>query len=143
MPHNGIMQRFKGKIAAAALFLGGVYQYGPGSRVAYSTAGTQTLGAEGIASINASSGISIFSMADLPSAGQTKVFDLTVSSGVFIKAAAGASFDASTNTVIKSTYSQRITLRGLSTAKWTIVDVYPDSTAGGAPVGGVTLSTTT
>lgn len=143
MAPNGFTNRSKGKATFQAVWFGGSAQYGSGSRVAYSTAGTQALGLEGICSINASSGASVFSMSELPAPGLTKMFDLTVSSAVFIKAAAGASFDASTNTVIKSTYTGRITLRGLTTAKWTIVDVYPDTTVGGAPVGGVTLSTTT
>lgn len=140
---TGFTQRFKGKITGAALWLGGAPVYGPGSRVAYSTAGTQNIANEAISSINASSAMSIWSMTGLPAPGLQKVFDLTVSSGAFIKAAAGASFDASTATVIKSTYAMRLTLMGLSSAKWSIIDVYPETTLGGAPVGGVTLTTTT
>lgn len=140
---SGFVTRFKGKVTAAALWLGKSAQFGPGSVVAYTTAGTQTLGYEGAATINASSAVSIWQMSDLPSPGMRKFYDLTVSSAMFLKAASGASFDGSTNTVIKSTYNMRLELRGLSTAKWSIVGAYPDTTAGGAPVGGITLSTTT
>ena len=142
MTPNGIMQRFKGKIAAAALFLGSVYQYGPGSAQSYSTAGTQSLGNEGIASITASSGASVFTMTDKPSAGQTKVFNLLVTSGVFLKAPSGVTFDG-TNPVFKSTGNMRVELRGLSTAAWTVVSAYPASTALGGPIGGLTFSATT
>lgn len=140
---TGFVQRFKGKIAAAALWFNGAQVFGPGAYVAYSTAGTQTIGAQALAKITASSAISIFTMSDLPAPGLEKFFDLAVTSGMFLKAASGASFDNSTNTVIKSTYNMRLNLMGLSSAKWAIMGVYPDTTAGGAPVGGITLSTTT
>jgi hypothetical protein len=141
---SGFVTRVKGKATYAALWLGASAQYGNGAYVAYSTAGTQTLGREKVSSINASSGASVFTMSELPVPGlEREINMITVSSAAFLKAAAGASFDASTNTVIKSTYTQRISLLGLTTAKWQITGVYPDNTAGGAPVGGITLSTTT
>ncbi len=141
---NGIMQRFRGKVQAAGLFLGVSPQYGPGTRVAYSTAGTQTMGLEGISAINASSAISIWQMGLSPTPGLRHTIQFTaISSAAFVKAVAGVSFDESTNTVFKSTYVQRVSLLGMTTLKWSITDVYPDTTAGGAPVGGLTLSTTT
>ena len=141
---SGFTTRQKGKVTFAALWLGASPQYGGGAAVSYSTVGTQTLGKEKLSLITASSGIAIFSMSELPVMGLERTINMiSVSSGVFLKAAAGASFDASTNTVIKSTYNQRINLIGVSSAKWQINSVYPDTTAGGAPVGGITLTTTT
>lgn len=139
---NGFTQRWKGKVAAVQLWVAGVPQNGPQAVVAYSTAGTQTLAGSGaIETINASSAISIWTMGYGPTPGREQVIDLiTVSSGAFIKAAAGASFDPSTNTVIKSTYAESITLLGLSTTKWAIKSVFPGTTLGGS---GITLSTTT
>lgn len=142
---NGFTQRFRGKVQATQLWLQGIPLLGaPGVNASYSTAGTQTLGNEPISSINASSAISIWTLGSAPVPGVRKVLELTaVSSGAFIKAAAGTAFDASTNTVMKSTYPMRIELVGVSTVRWSIVQAYPDTTAGGAPVGGITLSTTT
>lgn len=141
---SGFTSRNKGKSTQVSFWNGASPQFGPGAYVAYSTAGTQTLGQEKISALTASSAIAIFSMSELPRPGlEREINVLSVSSGVFLKAAPGASFDASTNTVIKSTYAQRISLLGLTTAKWQITGVYPDTTAGGAPVGGITLSTTT
>lgn len=141
---SGFNQRWKGKIAAAQLWIGGVAQNGPSAVTAYSTAGTQTLAGSGaIETINASSALSIFTMGYGPSPGREQVIDLiVVSSGAFLKAAAGASFDPSTNTVIKSTYAQSITLIGLSTTKWAIKGLFPPASTlvGGS---GITLSTTT
>lgn len=149
MAPNGFVQRFKGKIQATALFLGGSQVYGGGAAKSYSTAaGTGSLaigqlGPETVQTINASSGLSIFTMTDKPQAGESKVLDLLVSSGVFIKAASGVSFDSSTNPVFKSTYSMRVQLIGISSVAWRISNVFPMSTAGGAPLGGITLSQTT
>lgn len=140
---NGFTQRFRGKITAQSIWANGSQQYGAGAYVAYSTAGTQTLGLERLSAINAASAASVFTLGGMPVAGLEKILDLTVSSGVFIKAAAGSCFDPSTNTVFKSTYAQRLTLIGISSVAWRIRGVYPDTTAGGAPVGGGTLSTTT
>jgi hypothetical protein len=145
----GFTQRFTGKISARSLWLGGSALMGQGARQSYSTAAVTgslpigTLGAEALQTINASSAISIFTMTDTPTPGEPKMLDLVVSSGVFVKAAPGTSFDPSTNTVLKSTYSMRVQLVGLSSNKWSIVNVFPMSTAGGAPLGGLTLSTTT
>lgn len=149
MAANGFVQRFKGKAQLAALWLGGSARFGSAAKVAYSTAaGTNglaigTIGLEAVPSINASSALSIWQLSNPVQAGWTQVLDLTVSSGAFIKAPSGVSFDGSTNTVIKSTYTMRLSLVSLSSIAMRITDVYPDTTAGGAPVGGVTLSTTT
>ncbi len=151
MAPNGFVQRWKGKVAlpVGGLFIGGVSVtpsaadlntvLAAGTLTAYTTAGTQNIAA-GNATISASSALSIFSMLEAPKVSVERVLSLIlVSSGVFIKAAAGTSFDPSTNTVIKSTYAQQITLFGLSTTKWSIKSVFPVSTIGGT----LTLSTTT
>lgn len=142
---SGFTQRFRGKIQATQFWLQGIPLMGaPGAAVSYSTDGTQTIANEPISSINASSAISIWTLSAAPMPGVRKTIELTaVSSGAFIKAKAGTAFDASTNTVIKSTYPMRIELIGVTTLRWSILQAYPDSTAGGAPVGGITLSTTT
>lgn len=147
---SGFVQRWNGKIRAASLWLGGSQKFGPGARASYSTAaGTNglaigTIGPEGVVSINASSGASVFTLTDQIQAGFTKVLDLVVTSSVFIKAPTGVALDATTtNLVFKSTYSQRVSVVGLSSVAIRITDVYPDTTAGGAPVGGLTLSATT
>lgn len=154
MAPNGFVNRSKGKSSFQTLWIGNSNQGGPGSYLAYSTAavtpgsGTTVigqLGPESISGVNASSGLTIWTLTALPVPGVRKQITLLNNvSGVFIKAPAGASFDQSTNTVIKSTYAPAtITLIGLTSAKFAIQDVYPDTTAGGAPVGGITLSTTT
>lgn len=146
---NGFTQRFKGKIQAAALWLGNSAQFGPTANRAYSTAaGTNglaigTIGPEAVPSINASSALSVWQLTGPIVAGSRQTLDLTVSSAAFIKAPTGVSFDGSTNTVFKSTYTMRVSMLGLSSVAMRITDVYPDTTAGGAPVGGITLSTTT
>lgn len=142
---TGFVQRFKGKIVAAAQFFGPTQVYGPGTVFAGSTASAtlQTIPqANGVATINASSALSIFSLQGLPSPGAKLLLALTVSSGVFVKAAAGSAFDASTNTVFKSTYSMQVSLTGLSTVAWRVDGVWPppSTLVGGS---GITLSTTT
>ena len=146
---NGFVQRFKGKISAASLWLGGTQQFGPGAVGVYSTnsvastAGILISGAGASNTINASSAISIFALNFPPVQGSEFELGLiNVSSGVFIKASPGTSFDPSTNTVIKSTYAMMITLVGLSTLKWGIKSVFPppSTLVGGS---GLTLSTTT
>lgn len=141
---SGIMQRFKGKIQATSFFLGGSPVYGAGAAVDYSTAGTQTLGLEGVSRIAASSGASVFTMAQPPFPGAEKhVYFQQISSAAFVKAASGASFDPSTNTVFKSTYApMMVTLIGITTAKWGIKGVFPppSTLVGGS---GIALTTTT
>lgn len=142
---NGFLQRFQGKISAAALWVAGYPQAGPGSAVAYSTAaGEQTLGPEKVSLITASSALSVFDLGSPPYPGVEKdIHIVSVSSGVFIKAAAGTAFDPSTNTVFKSTYAMLVSLIGETSLKWGIKSVFPPSTAGVATNGGITLSTTT
>lgn len=142
---SGFNQRWKGKIAAAAAWFGGVQEFGPGSLFVGTTAGSQTIpAANGAASIVSSSAISIWQIGAVPQPGvELEISLLTVSSGVFIKAAAGTSFDPSTNTVMKSTGARTITLFGLSTLKWSIKSVFPGDTVGNISPTGLTLSTTT
>jgi len=142
---SGFTQRSKGKVAFSEMWAQGVQQFGQGSVIAYTTAGTQTIsGQSAFATIASSSVISIWQMGSPPAPGAEFVMDIiSVSSGVFIKASSVASFDPSTNTVIKSTYAMTITLIGLSSVKWGIKSVYPPSTIGVAPLAGITLSTTT
>ncbi len=142
---TGFPQRFKGKIAADQLWLGGSAMVGPSAAVAYSTAGSQTLGKEAVSNINASSGKSVFTLGFDPVPGMEKLIKLTaVSSGVQIKAKTGTFIDTTSLTVLTSTYApQAITLVGQSTLLWLIKSVYPGSTGGVAPAAGVTGSATT
>lgn len=104
-------------------------------------ASTDINGPGGVSSIASTSAISVWSLANVPSPGVQKTIALiSVSSGVFIKAASGSSFDGSTNTVMKSTVAATITLMGLSTTKWSIKSVYPGSTLASSAL---TMSTTT
>lgn len=142
---NGFVQRWKGKVVGAAYWVSGAGQvFGNGSAITYSTTGTQTMGQEAVSLINSSSAISIFSLSGAaPVHGiEKQIHLLTVSSGVFIKAGPGTSFDPSTNTVIKSTYAMMITLLGESSVKWGIKAVFPppSTLVGGS---GITLTTTT
>lgn len=144
---TGFQQRWKGKIAIAAAWFGGVQEFGVGSGFSGTDATvTKTIPASaGSASLTASTGIAtaIWTLGAVPQPGQELEIALTtISSGIFIKAAAGTSFDPSTNTVMKSTYAQMITLYGLTTAKWAIKSLFPPPSTliGGS---GVTLTTTT
>lgn len=157
---SGFTQRWQGKVLAKLLGVGsgGITLYsltgapnltpadlysidGAATVTAYSTAGTQTIANPGgVDVITASSAISIFTLGSLPVLGVRKTLTLIVSSGVFIKAAAGSAFNSSTATVIKSTAAlTNIELLGRSTANWEIMSVYPVSTLGQT----LTLSTTT
>lgn len=158
---SGFTQRWNGKVLAKLLGLGsqGITLFsltgnpnltpadlltvdGAGGGAAYSTAGTQTIaGAVGVQTITSSSALSIWTLGALPYNGAELTLAIILnSSGVFIKAAAGSSFDPSTNTVMKSTIASQITLVGISTAKWAIKSVFPASTFANS---GLTLSTTT
>lgn len=142
---TGFVQRFKGKIAAEQLWVGGSAMVGPAAATLYSTAGTQTLGKEAVSLINASSAKSVFTLGFDPVPGLEKHIYLTaVSSGVQIKAKTNTLIGSSTSTVITSTIAlQMITLIGMSTTTWALKAVTPGSTAGVAPDLGVTLSATT
>ena len=52
-------------------------------------------------------------------------------------------FDASTNLVMKTTAAMNVKLLAISTVAWRVASVFPISTAGGGPVGGLTFSATT
>lgn len=142
---SGFIQRWKGKVAVAAAYFGGVQEFGAGSLFVGTTAGAQTIPAtNGAASIASSSAISIWTIGAIPQAGaELEIALISVSSGVFIKAAAGTSFDPSTDTVMKSTGARTITLYGLSSLKWAIKSVFPGDTVGNISPTGITLTTTT
>lgn len=152
---TGFLNRFKGKQSypVGGIWIGGT-QLTPsgldlntlaGSGTAQTiTTGSTINGPGGVTSISATTAIAVYPMTGGPVAGVEKTIVITsVSSGIQIKAPAGASFDPSTNTVIKSTYAMTIKLMGLSTTKYTIQSVAPPSTAGVAVNFGITLSTTT
>ena len=140
---NGFVQRFKGRVQAAQLWLAGVPMNGPQSVLAFTTASATITPPSAIATLTATTGISVFTLGYAPLFGQElSLAVISVSSGVQIKAAAGTSFDPSTNTVIKSTQVQTITLLGVSTTKWSIKSVFPPSTLS-TLINGITLSTTT
>lgn len=140
---SGFVTRSKGKSSFQSLWIGGAQIGGPGTVVAYSTAGTQTLGAERVSQITGSSGASVFTMGTPPPIGVEKLIAIvSVSSAIFVKAPTGYSFDPSTNTVFKSTYAQQVAVVTLTTAKLSISGVWPppSTLVGGS---GITLSTTT
>lgn len=152
---TGLINRFKGRqgYPVGGILIGGTpltpaavdfnTLLGQGTAQTISS-GSTINGPGGVTLLSASTGIAVFPMSGGPVAGVGKTIVITsVSSGVQIKAPAGASFDPSTNTVIKSTYPMTIELMGLSTLKYTIVGVSPPSTAGVATNFGITLSTTT
>lgn len=139
---TGFTQRFKGKITGASLWLGPSQQGGPGAYVAYTTAAALTIGNERVSKITASSA-SVVSQLALGYPGAEKTLVLDVSSGLFIKAPAGGGFNGTTLSVMKSTYDMQIKLTAMSSVQYALESAYPDTTAGGAAVGGVTLSTTT
>lgn len=143
---TGFVQRFKGKIAVAAAWFGGVQEFGPGTLFVGTTAlaALTVPAANGAATIASSSALTIWTLGQSPVAGaELEISLIQVSSGVFIKAAAGTSFDPSTNTVMKSTAARTITLYGLSTLKWAIKSVFPGDTVGTISPSGITLTTTT
>jgi hypothetical protein len=143
MAPTGFNQRWKGKITAASLWLGGTQEYGSGAVYAGTSDASTIPFQYGSAVVASATAAAVYQMQQMPSPGAEFEFIITsVSSGIFLKAASGASFDASTNTVIKSTYAQTITLYGRSTVKWSVKSVFPAASTliGGS---GITLSTTT
>ena len=105
---------------------------------AVSTQGA-AIGNSGITSISSTDIKTSYPLAE-PVAGIRKRLELiAVSSGVQI-IAAPATFDG-TNSVAQSTMVSSIVLSGLSTARWAIDSVYPQSTAALASI--LTLSTST
>lgn len=146
---SGFVQRFKGKVQMAELWLGNSQVSGPGAFQAYTTAaGTNGLsigqiGTERLSGISATSGASVFALTQAIPPGVEKIITITtVSSAAFIKAPAGMSFNQSTQTVIKSTYESQIALVGMSSVSIRISGVWPPASTlvGGS---GITLSTTT
>ena len=153
---TGFTQRWKGKVLAQLLGIGsgGINLYsvsgtpnitpadlaalqGGGLITAYSTQGAAISG-NGVANIS-STGIKSSMTLAAPVAGARKLLALTaVSSGIQINAAP-ATFDG-TNSVMLSTQIGQIGLLGLSTARWLINSVYPQSTIAGSIL---TLSTST
>lgn len=157
---SGFVQRWIGKVMAKSLWIGSAgiqlptlaspstvspadlnTLVGVGSAQSLTTASTTTTinGPGGLTSINSSSAITVWTLS-APAAAVEKILDLTVSSAILIKAAAGAAFDQSTNTVIKSTQNSRITLVGISSIAYRIGSVYPGSTLANSIL---TLTTTT
>lgn len=162
---TGFTQRWQGKVLAKNLGVGsgGVTMFGfPGGSTqtdpnitradllsidgaatvtAYSTAGTQNIANPGgIDTISASSALSIFALTAAPYIGARKTLVMTISSGIFVKAAAGTAFNGSTQTVMKSTLPLlNVEMIGRSTTNWEILSIFPVSTAGAS----LTLSTTT
>lgn len=141
---TGFQNRYKGKNAfpIGGIWIGGVQVNASGADintvvgsgttagVAYTTAGTQTIaGAGGVATIAASSGIAIFALGASPILGVEKTIQIIQNSTkVFLKAAAGTSFDPSTNTVIASTLTPTLTLIGVSSLRWAIKGTFPPTT---------------
>ena len=123
---TGFVQRFKGKIAAAELWIGGQSQF---DMDAPST--DSTLGSVRTSRIISSSGAGIYTV-PRPVPGTDRTLAITsVSSGVFFKASAGTSFGViggSTMTVMKSTVAMTIELAGLSTALWWLKSAWSTST---------------
>lgn len=146
MAATGFNQRWKGKVKAAVLMVGPTFFNGPQSVASYSTASGvagQTIGQQAsVVNVSGSSGMAVFTLSD-PQPSIDLDLVLSPTSGIMIKASPGTAFDASTNTVIKSTYPMLLTLTGISTLAWRVQGVFPPSTAGVAPNSGITLSTTT
>lgn len=141
---NGFVTRTKGKEKIAALWLGKQAQNGVNSAASYSTAGTQTITPEAkVNLLTGSSGMAVFTLGFPPARGLEYNFIMAPTSGIMLAAQAGSAFDASTNTVLKSTYAMQVSLVGISTVAWRVKSVFPQSTAGVAPLSGITLTTTT
>lgn len=157
---SGFQQRWQSKVLAQSLWVGasgitlptvsGSPTLSPADLAtidgvatvqALTTASTTTTanGPGGVTSIVSSSALTIWNLS-APSAGVAKTLVLAVSSGVFVKAFAGASFDGSTNTVFKSTVNSQVELIGLSSVAYRILGTYPGSTLAASIL---TLSTTT
>lgn len=146
MAPNGFTQRFRGKVQAAALWLGSSPQSGPNASVSYSTAagGGQTLGFERMSKIVSSSAATVWALpVNGIGGGVSKELVLDISSAAFIKAPTGGGFNGTTLSVAKSTYDMQVSLVAMSSVQYAIMGAYPDTTFGGAPVGGITLTTST
>ena len=139
---SGFVNRWKGKIAADQIWIGGQSLVGPASGQTLSTgSATNIIAASGVTSIAATSVLAIFRLQKPTVTNTEKTIQLTtVSSGIFITASTDGSVTlngSSINTTIKSTLAGVIALVATSTSNWAIVGVYPSTT--GFP----TLSTST
>lgn len=154
MAANGFVGRDLGKVKVQQLWLGKQALNGAPSVANLSTvAGVgQTIPEQAHLVNIASSAASVFPMQALPGKGQEQRLNLipstTGAGAIFVTAPAGLGFgfstlDPSTFNTIKSTYPMVLTLIGVSSLRAGIGSVFPQSTAGVAPLSGVTLSTTT
>jgi hypothetical protein len=141
---TGFVQRFKGKIAAAEIYVGGVPTFSPGilqsTTIAGAAAEIGTLTNYGVSAVTASTVLAVARLASPQYPGQQKVIELvSVSSGIKITASTDGSvtFNGGTYNTITSTLAGNIALMAGSTTNWVITGVYPSTT--GFP----TLSTTT
>lgn len=149
---SGFLQRWQAKVKASTLYLGtgGIVNSltgqvtsrtdissiaGSGVVTTQSTAIPNT----GVTTIASASAAQVFNLNDPTIAGQFKTLSIIqVATAVFIKTVA-ATLDG-TNTVMKSTVIGAISLRALSTARWSIEGTYqPAYSTAVFP----TLSTTT
>lgn len=132
---SGFQQRWKGKVNAAVLWLGGQPQNGIASALALTTSSTTTtIPSAGVTTIVSSSVLSIWRLQpprphniNMPVTIQLT----TVSSGVFITTSTDGSVlinGSSINTTIKSTQAGVIEMVPTSTTNWAIRSVFPGST---------------
>lgn len=142
---TGFTQRWKGKTSASAVWWQGTQVFGPGTVFTGNDAtATKTIPVvNGIALLTAATAAAVWMIGATPIPGQPLLVSIpSVSSAIFVKAPSGVSFDASTNTVFKSTYAMQVTLRGISSLAYRIEGVWPppSTLVGGS---GITLTTTT
>lgn len=150
---TGFVQRWKGKVTAAQLWLAGTQitasgtdintLAGSGSTVSsYSTDGS--VSGYGAKTLTSSSNANTFTLPAPVRSAEMQLCMTSVSSGIFIKAASGSSFGVtaagSTSIVMKSTTIMSIALAGLSTSLWGIMSAWSTSTS---IIAQPTLSTTT
>jgi len=130
---SGFVDRWKGKITPARIDVGsgGLRQYVVQSSAATAATVPPSLPNSGLSVLVDSSGSAVFTL-QAPVAGVEKQIALsTVSSGAII-ASTSATFDG-TNPVLKalstlgSVGGAGVSLIGLSTARWTIVGLFPSS----------------
>lgn len=124
---SGFVQRWKGKITAAEIYVQGISMFDTETPSTDST-----LGAVRVSKIANSSGAGVYTVPRPTFGGQDRTLAITsVSSGAFFKAASGTSFGVmgtSTMTVMKSTVQMSIDLCALSTALWAVRSVWSTST---------------
>lgn len=119
----GLVQRWQASVKASKLFIG----RGGMNLQLQAASSASVMGNQGGNTLASSSGAVVFPLAD-PVYGAVKTLALTtVSSGIFVKGANGATFDG-TNPVFKSTVACVVELLGLSTARWMVKSAFPGST---------------